>query len=57
MCWRHFRRKREEEEEAKRLEEKKRREEEERMKRENSFWYKTLKRFKKLANDAISEEE
>lgn len=51
------RRKREEEEEAKRLEEKKKREKEEREKRENSFWYKTLKRFKKLANDAISEEE
>jgi cell division protein FtsA len=51
------RRKREEEEEAKRLEEKQKEEEERRKKRENSFLHKTLKMFKKFANDAISDEE
>ncbi len=51
------RRKREEEEELKRLEAERKAEEERRIKRENSFWHKTLKMFKKFANDAISAEE
>ncbi len=51
------RRKREEEEELKRLEAERKAEEERRIKRENSFWNKTLKMFKKFANDAISAEE
>ncbi len=51
------RRKREEEEEQKRIEAERQAEEERRIKRENSFWHKTLKMFKKFANDAISAEE
>ena len=51
------RRKREEEEELKRAEEERKAEEERRLKRENSFWHKTVKMFKKFAQDAISEEE
>lgn len=51
------RRKREEEEEAKRIEEEERLEEERRIKRENSFFHKTVKMFKKFAISAISEED
>lgn len=51
-------RRKREEEEAKRLEEeRKAAEEERRLKKENSFLHKTLKMFKKFANDAISDEE
>ena len=51
------RRKREEEEELKRLEAERAAEEAARIKRENSFWHKTVRMFKKFANDAISAEE
>lgn len=51
------RRKRQEEEEAKRVEAERLAEEEKRRKKENSFLHKTLKMFKKFANDAISAEE
>lgn len=51
------RRKREAEEEANRIAEEARLEEERRIKRENSFFNKTVKMFKKFVEGAISEEE
>lgn len=52
-----MRRRREEEEERKRQEEEaKRKEEEERIRKENSFWNKALKKIKKFGEDIVTEE-